>query len=183
MIVLGIDPGTRLCGYGVVAREDGPRGRAAERVLDHGTIRLPPETDPMLRLRAVHDRVTELIDRHLPDEVALEIPFLGVNVQSLRALVRVEAAVMLVAMGRRIPVGQYAPAEVKKAVVGSGKAAKEQVAYMVRQQLGVAEDAGLDATDALAVALCHLRRATAGPAAGAPKSWADFLAANPGRVR
>ncbi len=178
MIVLGIDPGTRTAGFGVVELD----GRT-ERALDFGTIELPDGQDHTLRLRTIYDRILELADRHLPDEVAVEVPFLGQNVQSLRKLVRVEATVMLAAMHREIPVAQYAPAEVKKAVTGKGRAAKEQVAFMVRAILKLEDSGALDASDALAVALCHARRAQSGPATGAPKDWAAFIKANPGRVR
>lgn len=178
MIVLGIDPGTRTAGFGVVE----VAGRT-ERALDFGTIDLPDGLDHTLRLQRIYERVVELIDAHKPDEAAVEVPFLGQNVQSLRKLVRVEATVMLAAMHREVPVAQYAPAEVKKAVTGKGRAAKEQVAFMVRAILGLSDSGALDASDALAVALCHARRATVGPASGAPKDWAAFIKANPGRVR
>ena len=178
MIVLGIDPGTRTAGYGVIEIE----GRT-ERALDFGTIELPDDLDHTLRLQRIYDRVLELADAHTPDEVAVEVPFLGQNVQSLRKLVRVEATVMLAAMHRQLPVAQYAPAEVKKSVTGKGRASKEQVAFMVRAILSLADSGKLDASDALAVALCHARRAASGPAAGAPKDWAAFIKANPGRVR
>lgn len=178
MIVLGIDPGTRTAGFGVIEAD----GRT-ERALDYGTVDLPGDLDHTLRLQRIYNRVLELVDEHHPDEAAVEVPFLGQNVQSMRKLVRVEATVMLAAMHRQIPVAQYAPAEVKKSVVGQGRAAKEQVWFMVRAQLGVTEDRGLDASDALAVALCHARRLQSGPAAGAPKDWAAFIKANPGRVR
>lgn len=178
MIVLGIDPGTRTAGFGVVEAE----GRT-ETALALGTIDLPDGLDHTLRLQRIYDRVVALIDEHHPDEAAVEVPFLGQNVQSLRKLVRVEATVMLAAMHREVPVAQYAPAEVKKAVTGKGRAAKEQVAFMVRAILKLADSGALDASDALAVALCHARRAVSGPAAGAPKDWAAFIKANPGRVR
>ena len=180
MIVLGIDPGTKTAGFGVVETE----GRT-ERALDYGSIDLPAEMDHALRLQKIYDRIIGLVDRHHPDEAAVEVPFLGQNVQSMRKLVRVEATVMLAAMHRQIPVAQYAPAEVKKSVTGKGRATKDQVWFMVRALLGVTEDRGLDASDALAVALAHARRAQAGPAAsgGAPKDWAAFIKANPGRVR
>jgi crossover junction endodeoxyribonuclease RuvC len=178
MIVLGIDPGTRTAGFGVVEDAGG-----RERALDYGAVDLPPDLDHTLRLQRIYDRVLALADAHRPDEVAVEVPFLGQNVQALRKLVRVEAAVMLAAMHREVAVAQYAPAEVKKSVTGQGRASKDQVWFMVRQQLGVADDRGRDASDALAVALCHARRLRAGPAAGAPKSWAAFVEANPGRVR
>jgi len=178
MIVLGMDPGTRHAGFGVVEAD----GRL-ETALDYGVIDLPETMDHTIRLRTIYERVLALIDQHHPDECAIEVPFLGQNVQSLRKLVRVEATVMLAAMHREVPVAQYAPAEVKKAVVGGGRAAKDQVWFMLQQQLHLDEDRGRDASDALAVALAHARRATRGPAAGAPKSWEAFIAANPGRVR
>jgi len=179
MIVLGIDPGTRTAGFGVVEVE----GRT-ERALAFGTIDLPESMDHTLRLQRIYDRILELADEHKPDEAAVEVPFLGQNVQSMRKLVRVEATVMLAAMHRQLPVAQYAPAEVKKAITGKGRAAKEQVAFMVRAILGLADSGALDASDALAVALCHARRVQTGPVSGgAPKDWAAFIKANPGRVR
>ena len=178
MIVLGIDPGTRTAGFGVIEVD----GRT-ERALDYGAVDLPESLDHALRLQRIYDRILELVDEHHPDEAAVEVPFLGQNVQSMRKLIRVEATVMLAAMHRQIPVAQYAPAEVKKSVTGRGRAAKEQVWFMIRAQLGVSEDRGADASDALAVALCHARRLQSGPAAGAPKDWAAFIKANPGRVR
>ncbi|MEM1115544.1 MAG: crossover junction endodeoxyribonuclease RuvC [Bacteroidota bacterium] len=178
MIVLGIDPGTRTAGFGVVEVE----GRT-ERALDYGTIDLPDSMDHTLRLQKIRDRVLDLIDAHHPDEAAVEVPFLGQNVQAMRKLVRVETVVLIAAMDRQVPLAQYAPAEVKKAVTGKGRASKEQVAFMVRALLGDGTDRGLDASDALAVALCHARRLQSGPAAGAPKDWASFIRDNPGRVR
>ena len=180
MIVLGIDPGTRHCGFGVI---ETPEGRGRETVLDYGALHLKPDTDHTLRLEAIYARVLDLVDQYHPDEAAVEMPFYGKNAQSMLVLGRAQAAVMLAAVHRQVPLAQYAPAEVKKAVVGKGGATKEQVWFMVQQQLGVTEDRGFDASDALAVALCHVHRATSGPAAGAPKDWAAFIAANPGRVR
>ena len=178
MIVLGVDPGTRAAGLGVIEVE----GRR-ERALDYGVVTMPARDDHTLRLRTLYDAVVETIDRLHPDECAVEMPFYGKNAQSMLKLGRAQAAVMLAAMHREVPVAQYAPTEIKKSVVGSGGASKEQVWFMVKQQLGLTEDRGLDASDALATALCHARRATSGPAAGAPKDWAAFIAANPGRVR
>lgn len=177
MIVLGIDPGTKTAGFGIVEVE----GRT-ERALDYGSIDLPEAMDHTLRLQTIYQRIIELVDQYHPDEAAVEVPFLGQNVQSMRKLVRVEATVMLAAMHRQIPIGQYAPAEVKKSVTGNGRAGKEQVAFMVQALLKTGTDRGLDASDALAVALCHARRTQAGPAS-APKDWAAFIKANPGRVR
>lgn len=178
MIVLGLDPGTRTAGFGVVDVE-----RRTERALDYGTIEMADDLDHSLRLMKIGERVLELADEYKPDAIAVEVPFMGKNVQSMRKLARVEGVVMYVAMAREIPLAQYAPAEIKKAVTGKGRATKEQVEYFIRAALGVAVDK-LDASDALAVALAHGRRGIAGPpAASASKDWAAFIKANPGRVR
>lgn len=178
MIVLGLDPGTRTAGYGVVEIE-----RQTERALAYGTVEMPDGLDHALRLDRIYARVLELADEHKPDAIAIEVPFMGKNAQAARKLFRVEGVVMAAAMHREIPIAQYAPAEIKKAVVGRGRASKEQVEFMIRATLGV-QVRKLDASDALAVALAHGRRGIAGPpAAAASKDWAAFIKANPGRVR
>ncbi len=177
MIVLGIDPGTRHTGYGVVALD----GRA-ETVRDYGVIDLGGDLDHALRLETIYERIVAVIDAHHPDECAVEMPVYGQNPQSMLKLGRAQAAVMLAAVHRQLPVTQYTPKEIKKAVVGNGNAAKEQVWFMLRAQLGLTESRGLDASDALAVALCHLHRVERGPA-GTFKDWKGFVAANPGRVQ
>lgn len=179
MIVLGIDPGTRQAGYGVISVES-----RKETALDYGSVSMAADMEHSLRLRVVYDKVIELADQYLPDTCAVEVPFMGKNPQAMLKLVRAQGAVMLAAMHREIPIVEYTPAEIKKSVVGKGRAAKEQVWFMVRAQLGLTEDRGHDASDALAVALCHARRLQTGPASsGAAKDWAAFIAANPGRVR
>jgi crossover junction endodeoxyribonuclease RuvC len=177
VIVLGIDPGTRHTGYGVVAVE-----RRKETVLDYGVLDLPPKLDHTLRLQRIYEAVLGVIDAHHPDECAVEMPVYGQDAQAMLKLGRAQAAVMLAAAHREVPVTQYTPKEVKKAVVGNGNAAKEQVWYMVAAQLGLTEHRGLDASDALAVALCHAHRVEQGPT-GKFKDWKSFVAANPSRVR
>ncbi len=177
MIVLGLDPGTRHTGYGVV-ETDGRR----ERALDWGVVDLPETMDHTLRLRTIYEAVTAVIDRHHPDEVAVEMPVFAGNPQAMLKLGRAQAALMLAAVHREVPVTQYTPAEVKKAVVGNGNAAKEQVAFMVRALLALDALPKADAADALATALCHGRRVQQGPG-GAFKDWKAYVGANPGRVR
>lgn len=176
MIVLGIDPGTRHTGYGVIAVE----GRR-ETVLDYGTVDPSAKLDLMVRLQRIGEAVEEIIAKHMPDELAIEMPFMGKNAQAMLKLGQVQGFVMKAALDHEIPVTQYAPREIKKAVVGNGNAAKEQVWFMLRAQLGLSEDRGLDASDALAVALCHAHRVEAGPT-GKFKDWKSFVAANPGRI-
>ena len=187
MIVLGLDPGTRHTGYGVVERR-----RGTLYALDYGTLDLAADLDHTLRLQKIYQMVIDAIGRSLPDEVAVEMPIYGKNPQSLLKLGRAQAAIMLAAVHREVPMTQYTPAEVKKSVTGNGNAAKEQVWYMVQQELRLTESRGLDASDALAVALCHSRRITSGPPApagtkrgstGPAKNWAAFVAANPDRIR
>lgn len=177
MIVLGLDPGTLHTGYGVV-ETDGRR----ERALDWGVVDLPDALDHTLRLRTIYDAITGVIDRHHPDEVAVEMPVFAGNPQALLKLGRAQAALMLAAVHREVPVTQYTPKEVKKAVVGNGNAAKEQVAYMVRALLGLDAAPRFDAADALAAALCHGRRVQQGPG-GTFKDWKAYVVAHPGRVR
>lgn len=185
MIILGIDPGTRHTGYSVVESlsraERGVSGRR-ETALDYGVLDLPADLEHPERLRRIYAEIERLIERYAPDECAVEMPVYGQNAQAMLKLGRAQAAVMLAAANHGVPVTQYTPKEVKKAVVGNGNAAKEQVWFMVRAQLGLTESRGLDASDALAVALCHAHRVEQGPT-GKFKDWKGFVAANPGRVK
>ena len=182
MRILGIDPGSRHTGYGVI-RVEGPR----QTLVEYGVLSLAATDDHELRLKQIYDRLTQVIDRTLPDAAAVEMPVYGRNPQSMLKLGRAQAAAMLAVLNRQIPVTQYTPKEVKKAVTGTGNAAKEQVAYMVRSLLAIddADPPGLDATDALAVALCHTHRRapTGGAAPQRHTGWAAFVRANPGRTR
>lgn len=180
MIILGVDPGTRATGYGVVEIEG-----SKETVIEYGVLRLDPEDAQPLRLKQIFERLTDVIARHLPDECAVEMPVYGKNPQSMLKLGRAQAAAMLAALTREVPITQYTPSEVKKAVTGKGNADKMQVMFMVRRLLGVTDaDPPLthDASDALAVALCHAHRRSGGHQPTAYKGWGDFLAANPDRV-
>lgn len=182
MIILGIDPGTRHLGYAVVEVKG-----AAESALTYGTLNLSPKLDHAIRLQRIYAQVTELLDAHLPDEAAVEMPFYGKNAQSMLKLGRAQAAVMLAAMHREVPVAQYAPTEIKKALTGNGQATKDQVWFMAQQTLALDEDRGRDASDALGVALCHAYRLRGGAPGGSGTGkgkggWGAFLSANPGRI-
>lgn len=178
MIVLGIDPGSRQAGYGIVEVD----GRT-ERVLDVGTLRFDTSTSHALRLREMYRRVSEIIEACPPDECAIEMPVYGKNPQSMLKLGRAQAAAMLAPLNREIPVSEYAPKQVKKSVTGNGNASKQQVQYMVCSMLEGAEavDLSLDASDALAVALCHVHRRSE-RSAERHTDWAAFVEANPDRV-
>lgn len=179
MIVLGIDPGSRHTGYGVL-EVNGSR----ERVVEYGVLHLDREDSHQLRLKRVYDRITEVLRRVAPDECAIEMPIYGQNPQSMLKLGRAQAAAMVAVLNRGIPVTEYTPKEVKKSVTGRGNASKQQVWYMVRAILKVEDDAEemlLDASDALAVSLCHAHRLSHG-VSGRHRNWESFVRANPGRT-
>ncbi|MDX1531820.1 MAG: crossover junction endodeoxyribonuclease RuvC [Rhodothermales bacterium] len=176
LIILGVDPGTRHTGYGVVAVEG-----SKERALDWGTVSPGDAMSHPLRLDTIYQGLIEVLDRHKPDECAVEMPVFGKNAQSMLKLGRAQAAAMLAAMHREVAVTQYTPKEIKKSVTGNGNASKDQVGFMVRQLLGIPEVQRHDAADALATALCHAHRLRQGPV-GKHKDWKSFIEANPGRI-
>jgi crossover junction endodeoxyribonuclease RuvC len=160
VIVLGIDPGLANAGYGVVARR---RGRLA--ALDGGVIATPAQLSLEARLAAVHERALELIDEHAPDAMALEQLYFGANVQTAFAVGHARGVTMLAAGQRGVPCHSYTPQRVKSSVCGNGRADKQQVARMVQALLALPSPPRPDhASDALAVAICHLNGA---PLAGA----------------
>jgi crossover junction endodeoxyribonuclease RuvC len=154
VIVLGIDPGSRRCGYGVVARE---RGRL--RVLESGVL-VPGELPIADRLARILDGLSEVISRARPDEVSIEHVFSGISPRSALVLGAARGVALAVAARASVPVFEYQPSEVKLAFTGSGRASKEQMVRTARALLGVAADLS-DEADALAVAVCHLARAAA----------------------
>ncbi len=150
---LGIDPGTRIMGYGVV---DGTGDEM--RAVEYGTLTADLRADMAKRLRGMYDDLNAIIQQFHPDELAVEQPFVSRNVRSAMAIGRAQAVALLAAAGHDIPAYEYSPASVKQSVASYGASSKEQVQEMVRLQLGLAErPEPNDAADALAVAICHLR--------------------------
>ncbi|NBW93308.1 MAG: crossover junction endodeoxyribonuclease RuvC [Bacteroidetes bacterium] len=186
MIILGIDPGSNITGFGIVEA-----GEGKDRLLESGVIRVgKPDKDTgmapqhALRLKSIHEAVTELIEEFKPDLCAVEMPIYGKNPQSMLKLGRAQAAAMLAALNRQIPVTEYTPKEIKKAVTGNGNASKEQVRFMVETMLQMRQGMSitLDASDALAVALCHIHRGATRSTA-TYKNWEAFARSNPGRIK
>lgn len=179
MIVLGIDPGSRHTGYGVVQVEG-----SREVVIEYGILHLDSQSSHQARLQRIYTRIDQVVERCLPDACAIEMPVYGRDPQAMLKLGRAQAAAMLAVLNREVPVVEYLPKEVKKSVTGNGNASKEQVWFMVKSILSI-DDAehplGLDASDALAVALCHAHRLARGPA-NPYTNWSSFIAANPDRV-
>ncbi|WP_420578681.1 crossover junction endodeoxyribonuclease RuvC [Ekhidna sp.] len=153
-------------------------------VIQFGVIHLSKYKNHEIKLKKIFERVTELLKEYLPDEVALEAPFFGKNVQSMLKLGRAQGVAMAAALNRNMPIHEYAPKRVKQSVTGNGNASKEQVANMIQTLLKF-EDAPklLDATDALAVAICHHYSSKSGIPNAGKKSWKSFIADNPGRVK
>jgi crossover junction endodeoxyribonuclease RuvC len=176
-IILGLDPGTNVMGYGLILIE-----RPKISLLQYGVIHLEKYEGHELKLKKIFDRVLSLIDEYHPDEVALEAPFYGKNVQSMLKLGRAQGVAMSAALYRQIPIIEYAPKKVKQSVTGNGNASKEQVAKMLMMQFNLKElPKLLDATDALAVALCHHYQK--GDNKPKSKSWESFAKENAGRVK
>lgn len=179
-IIMGIDPGTNVMGYGVL----GIIGRKAEMIV-MGVIKLNRFESHYLRLARIYERVSGIVTQYLPDELAIEAPFFGKNVQSMLKLGRAQGVAMAAALAKDIPIAEYPPLNVKKAVTGNGQASKEQVANMLRHLLSIPEEkmpGMLDATDALAVALTHFHESSKPAVAKGPESWKDFLSQNPDRI-
>lgn len=176
-IILGLDPGTNIMGYGIIVVR-----ASAVSVVQFGVIRLGRYANHELKLKEIFDRVLGLLDEYHPDEVALEAPFHGKNVQSMLKLGRAQGVAMSAALFREVPIIEYAPRKVKQSVTGNGNASKEQVAKMLMSLFSISEFPRLlDATDALAVAVCH--HFQNGHSKSRTKSWASFIRENQSRVK
>lgn len=176
LVVLGVDPGTLVTGYGVVARS-----ASGMRLLGCGIIRNNSEHSMPLRLRKIYGELCSVITKHHPDEFAIESAFYGKNAQSALKLGHARGVSILAAVLHEIPTSEYSPREVKKAVVGNGAASKEQVQFMVKSLLRAPQSKMLlDTSDAIATAICHLHRLFS-PAAR-HKNWKSFIASHPDRV-
>lgn len=179
-IILGIDPGTNIMGYGVL------------NVIDHkphlvamGVIDLRKFGNHYLKLRHIYQRVQSVIDSYLPDELAIEAPFFGKNVQSMLKLGRAQGVAMAAALSRDLPITEYAPLKIKMAITGTGQASKEQVADMLQRMLHISKEdmpKFMDATDALGAAYCHFLQMGRPVTTGSSKNWKDFITKHPDRV-
>lgn len=180
-VILGIDPGTNVLGYGVLRI----RGRKVE-MLAMGVIDLRRCADGYLKLGRIYERVLGIITSFLPDEMAIEAPFFGKNVQSMLKLGRAQGVAIAAAISRDIPIYEYAPLKIKQAITGNGGAAKEQVAGMLQKILHIQEESMLpylDATDALGAAYCHYLQSTRPQnEQKGSASWKDFVKSHPDRV-
>ena len=180
-IILGIDPGTAIMGYGVLRVSNNTPS-----LITMGVLQLSKYDDHYLKLRKIFERVVGLIDHYHPDELAIEAPFFGKNVQSMLKLGRAQGVAMAAALHRDIPIFEYAPLKIKMSITGNGKAAKEQVADMLKRYLKIPEEnmlPQLDATDGLAVALCHYYQSNRPASDAKYNSWKDFMNKNPKKIK
>ncbi len=178
-IILGIDPGTTIMGYGIIKAT----GRDPE-VLTIGFADLTGFNDHYLKLKKVFERTLQLIDQYFPDEMAIESPFYGRNVQSMLKLGRAQGVAMAAGLYRSVPIFEYAPLKIKLSITGHGNASKEQVAAILKRVLKIDDlPENLDATDGLAAAVCHYYQARIPGKETGYKSWKDFINKNSGRLK
>ena len=181
LIILGIDPGTNVMGYallGITAK--------TPQLITMGVLKLAKFDDHYMRLHRIYERVTGLVEQYLPDELAIEAPFFGKNVQSMLKLGRAQEVAIAAALSRQVPITEYEPRKIKMAITGNGAASKEQVAVMLQRILKFGDDQlpdFLDATDALAAALCHFYERMKPATGHGAKSWKSFIASHPDRVK
>lgn len=179
-IILGIDPGTNVMGYGLLK----VKGNKAQ-MMAMGVIDMRKESDPYLKLGKIFERVTGIIDEFLPDEMAIEAPFFGKNVQSMLKLGRAQGVAIAAAIHHSVPIHEYAPLKIKMAITGQGQASKEQVAGMLTRLLNISDKDKvpfMDATDALAAAYCHFLQAGRPETKVSYSGWKDFVNKNKSRV-
>ena len=178
-IILGIDPGTTITGYGLIQIID-----KKPVLIAFGIIDLRKYSDHYIKLKKIFDRVISLIDQYHPDELSIEAPFFGKNVQSMLKLGRAQGVAIAAALSRSMPIFEYAPRKIKMSITGQGNASKEQVAMLLKSLLKIKElPSDLDATDGLAAALCHFYQSNNPVMEKNFNSWKDFINKNPGRIK
>jgi crossover junction endodeoxyribonuclease RuvC len=180
-MILGIDPGTIVMGYGLLRIVDNK-----PKVETLGVLKLDKLEDHYLRLRKIFERVNGLINEYQPDELAIEAPFFGKNVQSMLKLGRAQGVAMAAALNHGIPIFEYAPLKIKMAITGNGNASKEQVAGMLQRFLHIPNENMLpqmDATDGLAAAVCHFFQSKNPLQEKKYTGWKDYINKNPGKVK
>ena len=178
-IILGIDPGTNIMGYGMIH----VKGKKME-LVQMGVLHLSKLSSHELKLKRIFERTLQLVDEYKPDELAVEAPFFGKNVQSMLKLGRAQGVAMSAALYRDIPIFEYAPKKIKMAITGKGTASKKQVAAMLKSLLNIKEmPKHLDATDGLAAAVCHYFQRNPSGTGKKYTGWGSFLKDNPDKLK
>lgn len=177
-IILGLDPGTNVMGYGLI----GVKGKKLT-LINTGVIHLSKLENHQLKLKAIFEKVSFLVKEYLPDEVAIEAPFFGKNVQSMLKLGRAQGVAMAAVLIRDVPIEEYSPKKIKQSITGNGNASKEQVAAMLQTILNFKElPKYLDATDGLAAAVCHHFNGGKDDAKKSYSGWAAYVKGNPDKL-
>ena len=178
-IILGIDPGTTIMGYGLLHIKENQM-----ELIQMGVLHLSKLSSHELKLKRIFERTLQLVDEYKPDELAVEAPFFGKNVQSMLKLGRAQGVAMSAALYRDIPIFEYAPKKIKMAITGKGTASKEQVAAMLKSLLNIKEmPKHLDATDGLAAAVCHYFQRNPSGTGKKYTGWGSFLKDNPDKLK
>jgi len=178
-IILGIDPGTTIMGFGLIKVVN-----KKMEFLQLNELLLQKYNDPYIKLKLIFERTVELIDTFHPDEIAIEAPFFGKNVQSMLKLGRAQGVAMAAGLSREVPITEYLPKKIKMAITGNGNASKEQVAKMLQSLLGLKElPKNLDSTDGLAAAVCHFYNSGKVEIGKSYTGWDSFVKQNPGKLK
>ncbi len=178
-IILGIDPGTIIMGYGIIKAT-----KPKPTIIAIGEINLKKYTDHYVTLKTIYDKTLSLIDQYHPDELAIEAPFFGKNVQSMLKLGRAQGAAISAALNRDMPITEYAPRKIKMSITGNGNASKEQVAAFLASYLKIVDmPKNLDATDGLAAAVCHYFQNSNLTKKSSYSGWKDYISKNPKKVK
>lgn len=177
-IILGIDPGTTIMGFGLIKVEN-----KSMTFLQLNELDLKKYKDHYIKLKLIFERTVELIDTYNPDEIAIEAPFFGKNVQSMLKLGRAQGVAMAAGLSREVPITEYLPKKIKMAITGNGNASKEQVAKMLQSLLGLKTlPKNLDATDGLAAAVCHFYNSGKPNIGKSYSGWDAFVKQNPNKI-
>tara|TARA_Y100001933_G_C19013893_1_gene570357 strand:+ start:10311 stop:10862 length:552 start_codon:yes stop_codon:yes gene_type:complete len=178
-IILGIDPGTTIMGFGIIKVIN-----KQMHFVQMNELMLKKYTDPYTKLKLIFERTLELIDTYHPDEIAIEAPFYGKNVQSMLKLGRAQGVAMAAGLSREIPITEYMPKKIKMAITGNGNATKEQVAKMLQSVLKLKSlPKNLDSTDGLAAAVCHFYNEGRVEVGKSYTGWEAFVKQNPGKIK
>lgn len=178
-IILGIDPGTNIMGYGLIHQQ----GKKIS-LITMGILKLGSYSNHALKLKKIFERTLGLIEQYKPDELAIEAPFYGKNVQSMLKLGRAQGVAMAAALYKDLPIFEYSPKKIKQSITGNGNASKEQVAGMLGNLVEITESPEfLDATDGLAAAVCHYFQGSKALSGPSYSGWKNFIKDNPGRVK
>jgi len=178
-IILGIDPGTTIMGFGLIKVIN-----KKMKLIEMDELKLIKIKDHYVRLKLIFEKTIELIDKHKPDEISIEAPFFGKNIQSMLKLGRAQGIAMAAGLSREIPITEYSPKKIKMAITGNGNASKEQVAKMLQNLLQIKElPKNLDSTDGLAAAVCHFYNSKNIIEGSKYSGWSSFVKHNKDKIR